>query len=846
MIKALFAAIAIFFASIFGGHQVAAPSQPAAAVVSNNTTSVSSPTSTGSTPSTTAPVTPSFSPVQESATKAAVHRAPVEQTVTQGIVLGTTTDILPKQSLAQLQAQIAGLQVQINQLLSAQHTAVYSGGAPAVQTFLGNTIPPALPSTLRASDIPTDITASNYLPLSGGTLTGALSSTASATSTFANGFDISGGCFAVNGTCVTGGGSSQWTTLSSNIYYNTGNVGIGTTNPTSKLEVNGDIRISSGSGGRLYFGDGSSVFTATANGTGIESWNDLNFNTGGQMTVNTGNGTATTTKFIVTNAGNVGIGTTTPFATLSVQANTGNPSTIFAVSSTTASGTKTIFSVADNLDLPSYNGAADNTSLVTFTQGRIGTPTSDLSAYEESINGTVAEGDFGGALHVVEKGLNLEGMDLTYAGTSDGMSAGEIANFTGIGTFDVPTTYGTGGFNVYIYNTGTANSNGESWAFSSYLQYDGSATDASLAGYDVGSNYNGGSGTITQNTGVLVHPQQGVGETNYGILVDDQGTGANDYAIKVLGGKSVFGGNIGVATDTPWRTLSVTGSVGFDGLTGAVGAGSLCLSANKEVVYNSGSDNCLSSLRSTKHNINNLTLSGTSTVAALVPVSFIYNNDASSTVRYGFIAEDTAAVDAHFGTYDQSGKLSGVDDRAILSIIVRALQELIGTVQGFAQKFTTQELCVGITCINQQQLAGLLALEAQQGPIQISNPTPPTISGTSTPPSISIAGNNPASIHVGDIYTDLGAIVTDSQGNSLGYKTFLNGTLVSNIVIDTGAVATDTIDYVATNTYGNTATSTRTVIIAASSTPPTSPPTDTTTSSTSTDATTSAATSTSQ
>jgi hypothetical protein len=121
VIKAIFAAIAIFIASIFGGHQVAAPSQPAAAVVSNNTTSVSSPTSTGSTPSTTAPVTPSFSHVQESATKAAVHRAPVEQTVTQGIVLGTTTDILPKQSLAQLQAQIAGLQVQINQLLSAQH-----------------------------------------------------------------------------------------------------------------------------------------------------------------------------------------------------------------------------------------------------------------------------------------------------------------------------------------------------------------------------------------------------------------------------------------------------------------------------------------------------------------------------------------------------------------------------------------------------------------------------------------------------------------------------------------------------------------------------------------------------
>jgi hypothetical protein len=64
--------------------------------------------------------------------------------------------------------------------------------------------------------------------------------------------------------------------------------------------------------------------------------------------------------------------------------------------------------------------------------------------------------------------------------------------------------------------------------------------------------------------------------------------------------------------------------------------------------------------------------------------------------------------------------------------------------------------------------------------------------------------------------TDLGAIVTDNQGHDLGYKTFLNGTLASNSLIDTTQAATDTIDYVATDTWGNTATSTRTVIIEAS------------------------------
>ena len=50
---------------------------------------------------------------------------------------------------------------------------------------------------------------------------------------------------------------------------------------------------------------------------------------------------------------------------------------------------------------------------------------------------------------------------------------------------------------------------------------------------------------------------------------------------------------------------------------------------------------------------------------------------------------------------------------------------------------------------------------------------------------------------------------------NLGYQTYLNGTLVSNIAIETTQVATDTIDYVATDTDGLAATSTRTVIIEA-------------------------------
>ena len=55
----------------------------------------------------------------------------------------------------------------------------------------------------------------------------------------------------------------------------------------------------------------------------------------------------------------------------------------------------------------------------------------------------------------------------------------------------------------------------------------------------------------------------------------------------------------------------------------------------------------------------------------------------------------------------------------------------------------------------------------------------------STPPVIQINGDNPAVIHIGDTYADLGATITGPQADlNLGIKTFLNGRLVSNIVLE--------------------------------------------------------------
>jgi hypothetical protein len=115
-------------------------------------------------------------------------------------------------------------------------------------------------------------------------------------------------------------------------------------------------------------------------------------------------------------------------------------------------------------------------------------------------------------------------------------------------------------------------------------------------------------------------------------------------------------------------------------------------------------------------------------------------------------------------------------------------------------------------CVTVDQLGAFLS---GQPSVQVSAPTSPAIFGTSTPPSISIQGSDPATINVGNTYTDLGTIVHDNQGHDPSYRTFINGVLSGIILIDTPQVATDTIDHVATDTWGNTSTSTRTVIIEA-------------------------------
>lgn len=648
----------IFLASIFGGHPAVSPaaasSEPAAVVVAVQSAK----------PLLEAPDL-SANGAQNSPAASPVEKARSQPS---GIVLGASSDSLPAKELTKLQAQISGLQIQINQLLNTQHSNAFPISAPPVITFPGNTIP----------------TTNEFM--SGATVGGSLVITA------ANIADH-----------VSSGGSSQWTNLGSDIYFTSGNVGIATTSPAEKLTVSGNVLTT----GHAAVGDASLI-----DGTTLPSDHGYDFTS------------------LLTMAENI---------TQTAAVDTYGRYQHLRVLATEDGG----YHFSDSI-VSEINSANTHT----FT---------DFDGFSSIINlGGSGDVESSRALYGITQNFgtaavtNLIG---TYTGVNN-YSTGHVTNVAGVWIPSV-TNHGVidNLYGLYIADQSGAATNPYAFWYDSPGVY-------RIKGDGVMAYYNP---TFTKYTPGATNFERVVQQWSGNVAqygTENQGTGVARALAFITASttRMTIGatGNVGIGTTTPWATLSASGTVAFANLTGSTGAGSLCLDANKQVVYNSGSDNCLSSLRSTKHDINPLQGDALSQVAALKPVSFVYNNDTSSAVRYGFIAEDAAAVDPHFGTYDEQGKLSGVDDRGLIAVVVEALQQLIKTVAGFADNFVsahitvttgdfdqvnTKKLCVEKSdgtpvCITGDQLTSVLAGSSVPS-VQVSNSTPATIDGTATSPSVS-------------------------------------------------------------------------------------------------------------
>jgi Chaperone of endosialidase/Domain of unknown function (DUF5011) len=370
----------------------------------------------------------------------------------------------------------------------------------------------------------------------------------------------------------------------------------------------------------------------------------------------------------------------------------------------------------------------------------------------------------------------------------------------------------------------------------------------SLSGLNAGGTYNFLSHQSGGDQGDLYINRQTGGAIHF-----KEGGGADQMTIST-------GGKIGIGTTSPAYKLVVDNS----GSSGVV-AGFENSSGECTINPTSSSVNCSSDI-TLKKNINPIdATSALASVLALNPVFFNWNAEATGTPQHsGFIAQQVQPLFPDLVSQADNGTLL-LNYAGLTPYLTAALQQ-IASISGafrdnliawlgdanngiqnlfakniYATNITTNlltanevdagQLCAtdasGKICITKAQLSAILAGQgAGQGSASGGSGASAT-STPGTPPVIQINGANPATITIGDTYNDLGATITGPAADlNLGIATYLNGTLVPSITIDTSQAATDTIDYVAIDMAGLTSTSTRTVII--------EPPTTATATSTST------------
>ncbi|HVM73640.1 MAG TPA: immunoglobulin-like domain-containing protein, partial [Candidatus Paceibacterota bacterium] len=179
--------------------------------------------------------------------------------------------------------------------------------------------------------------------------------------------------------------------------------------------------------------------------------------------------------------------------------------------------------------------------------------------------------------------------------------------------------------------------------------------------------------------------------------------------------------------------------------------------------------------------------------------------------------------------------VKSVQDIATISSVFREnliawlAQASNGITDFFAQTgHFSNELCVGSTCVTAAQFQAMVAASAQSPSTGQSSPSQsaPTdssqnSSATTTPPTVIVNGDNPATVDVGATYSDLGASIAPTSpvaDLNLGIAASVDGatsTPLSGITIDTSTPGSHSIRYIATDQNGLEGTAQRTVNVIA-------------------------------
>ena len=550
-----------------------------------------------------------------------------------------------------------------------------------------------------------------------------------------------------------------------------GNVGVGTTTPTAQLALGGTgsavpnnygLYIDDKKGGtnnyNIWSGPGVSAFSSYAQGV-MAGGNSANIFAVGPSS-NTVNA-------------------------VSIVAEGPNPTALYVLGSatTTSNGSEGLFAYAGfggtgtvgGVPTAAISAEVDNTNSGSITNG-IG-----LDVYPGTNTGggsianlyglRVQDQAAGTNNHNIWSGLPISAFDADVQGTfSYGKNVFTVLNS---GDYSGAVSIGKQGHtNVevgldMVLECNPSGTQGNCIGFNPYVQMDGTGATINFAAFEPEMN-NDSTGNITNaisfHSKSITNGAGGTVTNTYGLKVEDQTVGTNNYAIKTGLGRVSFGDKVGIGTSSPYSRLTVFGS----DTSGATAAVTIANSASTTEfqVFDNGNATLAGTLTQNSDirlKTNVASLDGSSTlglVNQLNPVSFNWiDGSQGSTTFVGFIAQEVQKLFPSLvsttspTTLTPDGTL-GVNYIGFVAPIIKAIQALYAEVKnlevaiaGFAASFTTKELCVGDssdkTCITKVQLDALLAGQPQPQPqpqTQLSTATPSDGSGTSTPPAITIEG----------------------------------------------------------------------------------------------------------
>jgi hypothetical protein len=378
-----------------------------------------------------------------------------------------------------------------------------------------------------------------------------------------------------DGTKQTTASSGLWQVSGSNMYYNNGNVGVGTTGPAAKLDVAGQVKITGGSpaAGKVLTSDADGLATwETLSGVGDSDW------------IISGNNMYSGVS------GNVGIGTTSPFAKLVVSNSAAPDGPTIGMRTGGSGSTNTFFEIFKN----------DYDAGYTINQARKG-----LSITDNSTTWTISTnrnaGDWGqklrfGTLTTAENytsGFNdwmvIQDNGNVGIGTTSPTSKLDVQNtFDGpYGLCDIKAQAGVmnasfGGYGIRVMNSDNRNYpyGGDIYGgyFSTIAPPSYSCPDYCTRSYSVFSEvlYNESGGpdisyavygknSLNGSVGALgCRDFYGGGPGDAGVYgysnsygVYGKSGSSNGYAGYFTGGRNYFQGNVGIGTANPTEKLEV-------------------------------------------------------------------------------------------------------------------------------------------------------------------------------------------------------------------------------------------------------------------------------------------------